>query len=153
MRTATALWALYLTDGDADALISSVSTMSASADYDGSGSISARTYIRGSSNIATTASAISAAANPGSIEWVGGLFKAADEQATYLGTQTALSSTGSGGSTFASRVAAYGTAGSLSTEVLVGASDTATWAVLSMLVDDLDSTSAGRTALLNSSVT
>ena len=69
-----------------------------------------------------------------------------------MGTQTTLSTTGDGGSTFPERIAEYGTAGSLSTEVLVGSSYTATWVVLDMIIDDLDSTNASRTAILNASV-
>lgn len=69
-----------------------------------------------------------------------------------MSTQSAIGSGGSGGSTFPERVAEYGTAGSLSTEIISGSTDSATWVVLDMIIDDLDSTNAGRTAVLNSSI-
>lgn len=53
----------------------------------------------------------------------------------------------------AARVASYGTAGTLNTELVQGSSDSAKWVVLSMLIDDLDTTNKGRTALLSASAT
>lgn len=88
-------------------------------------------------------------------EWVGGLRRAAKDQADYLATQTALSTTGSGDSTSAERAAVYGTAGSGYTEIIAGSSDSTMWIVLSMLINDLDTTSTApdRGALLSSANT
>merc|ERR1712070_228988 len=88
------------------------------------------------------------------LAWQPALYFAAKDQATYLETADSLTSEGADGSTFAGRVANYGTAGSLSTEILLArTTDTAQWAVLSMLIDDLDENNTGRTALLSSSAT
>jgi hypothetical protein len=77
---------------------------------------------------------------------------AAFDQATYLASATTLSSVGSGDSTFAERVAEYGTATADSTEIILGSDYSATWVVLEMLIDDKDTTDASRTALLNASM-
>jgi len=46
----------------------------------------------------------------------------------------------------------YGVPGEYPTEVINSSSDTAEWVVLSLLIDDKDSTNKGRTALLNSNI-
>lgn len=109
------------------------------------------TLIRGTSNVTTTATTVGAATG-GELEWTGGLAMAAYDQATYLASATELSSVGSGDSTFAERVAVYGTAGNDCTEILHGSDNTPTWVVLDMLIDDKDSTNTSRTALLSSAM-
>lgn len=150
MRAQTALWGTYLDSSNGNALISSCTTYQCTADFNEDDSTTTRTYIRGSSNLGTAATAIAAASGLDSLEWVPGLVLAAKDQADYLATQTALSSTGENSSTFAERVATYGTAGSASLEMIQGNTDSAMWVVLDMLIDDTDTTDAGRSALLSS---
>lgn len=153
MRAQTSLWATYIDSASSGALISGCTTYQCDADFNEDGSTSTRTYIRGSANLATAATAINSAGSLDSLEWTAGLVRAAADQAEYLSTQTSLSSTGSGGSTFAERVAVYGTAGSASIEMIQGNTDSADWVVLDMLIDDTDTTDSGRSGLLSSAST
>jgi hypothetical protein len=81
MRTNVATWALYLTEGDASALVtfSNVYTMTGeltNADVSAS-STSSETLVRQSSNVGDAATAIAAATGLSELEWVGGLARAA----------------------------------------------------------------------------
>lgn len=149
MRSQTALWSTYLDADNGNALISGCTTYQCTADFNEDDSTTTRTYIRGSSNLGDASTAIGAASGLDSLEWVPGLALAAKDQADYLATQSSLTSTGDGGSTFAERVAEYGTAGSATVEMLQGNTDSAMWVVLDMLIDDTDTTDAGRSALLS----
>lgn len=106
------------------------------------------------------------AGTQGALEWTPGLYWAAKDQAAVLATATAADSltsvgadpasafTGIVSSSFAERLAVSGVAGTLATEILLAQNtDTADWAVRTMLIDDLDTESKGRTALLSSSAT
>lgn len=158
MRLNTATWAKWITIGDGDALITSSNSLSITATAGitnaqvAAGESGSMTLIRGTSNVTDAVSAITAATGRSELEWTGGLAMAAYDQATYLATQTSLSSTGSGDSTFADRIAGYGTAGNDCAEILHGSDNTPTWIVLDMLIDDKDTTNTSRTALLSSAV-
>lgn len=121
------------------------------ADVSGS-TTSTQALVLMEANVTEAKTAIEAATGLTSLEWVGGLARAAYDQAEYLSTATTLTSTGSGGSTFAERLAVYGTAGNDSIEILNGSDMTTDWVVLWALIDDLDSDHAARVALLSSTI-
>jgi len=158
MRLATATWSNYIDVDHADTLITSSNSLAITAPAGmtnaqvTAGESGSMTLIRGTSNVTTAKDAIAAATDLAELEWEGGLAMAAFDQATYLASATELSSVGSGDSSFADRVAAYGTAGNDSTEILHGSDNTPTWVVLDMLIDDKDSTNVSRNALLSSAV-
>lgn len=152
MRVYPATWALYITADDAAALYTATNTLTISADFDDTDVNSNWNLVRGTTNLDATATALAAEPCDTALEWTGGLAMAAFDQATYLASATALSSVGSGDSTFAERVAEYGTATADSTEIILGSDYSATWVVLEMLIDDKDTTDASRTALLNASM-
>lgn len=90
------------------------------------------------------------ASNGDALIWEPGLYFAAYDLTDHLKDESTLSSTGNKSSTFEERVAEYGTAGNMSTEGIQGVSDSATWVVLDLLIDDLDTSDTFRTALLSS---
>lgn len=125
MRLQAQLWGAYITEGDADALISNCSTYQCTADYNGDGSSTARTYVRYNINIGVAATATQTAMESMDVlTWEPGLYMAAAEQTNYCSSQTSCSSTGSGGSTSAERVAQYGQAGDGFAELIQGNTDT-----------------------------
>lgn len=156
MRTQMSAWTPYL-DGIESGnsyITCAANNIVCEADYDGDDEETERTFVRNATNIQATADAMTAAGTLSALEWTPGLYFAAKDQAEDLEDAAALTSAGADGSTFAGRVAEYGTAGALSTEILLAqGTDTARWAVLSMLIDDLDDADTGRTALLSSSAT
>jgi len=113
MRLNVAKWSAYLdfADDAVGTLITSSNSLAITATAGitnaqvTAGESGSMTLIRGTSNVTTTASAIAAATTLSELEWTGGLAMAAYDQATYLASATTLSSTGSGDSTFAERVA------------------------------------------------
>lgn len=75
--------------------------MSVDADFDGDGETESRTFVRGTSNIATAASEISAAGILDQLVWEPGLVLAAVDQTEFLEDASSISTAGQGGSTFA----------------------------------------------------
>lgn len=151
------LWATYLIEdnnGGADTISYTSLTLSADADFDGDGSAETRVFARGTDNVSvdTYQAIVDAGSSLDQLVWEPGLLFTAQVQADDLENATSLTSTGSDGSTFAERLAEYGTAGSGATELIQGSTDSATWVVLSMLISDADTSDAGRTALLSSTV-
>jgi hypothetical protein len=81
MRTNVATWALYLTEGDATAMVTfpNVYTLTdelTNADVS-AGSTSSESLVRQSSNVGDAATAVAAATGLSELEWVGGLARAA----------------------------------------------------------------------------
>lgn len=98
--------------------------MTCTANFDGTTSAS-RTFIRSSTNITTASGAMTTAGAQSAFIWVPGQYFAAKDQADYLASQSSLGTTGTSGSTTASRAATYGTAGSGYTEIILGSTDSA----------------------------
>jgi uncharacterized protein YkwD len=156
MRLNTDVWGEYLDSASGNTLITFPNSYQLSAEITNADVTAATTSTKsltlGSSNVGDASTAITNATDLEALEWVGGLAKAAFDQADFLSTSETLTSVGSGDSTFAERLAEYGTAGNDSIELLNGSDMTSDWVVLWALIDDLDSDAAGRTALLSSTV-
>lgn len=128
-----------------------VSSLSCAADFDGDSTTAetSRAYVSGQTGIDAAGTAVGAASGLKALYYEPGLYFAAKTQADALAASNSIS----GGTTLATRVAAHGTAGTLSTEVIQGSSDSAKMVVVNMLIDDLDSANKGRAALLSSAAT
>lgn len=124
------------------------------SNYAGTGTTS-KNYVRGTANLTTLKTTLTGAGILSSLTWTPGLFKAAKDHATDMASTNPVVTTGNDASTLATRVAKYGTAGTGNTlvENLQATTDTATWVVLSMLIDDTDSGNKARTSLLATTTT
>merc|ERR1712072_1229760 len=105
MRTQMNLYASYITTTDAATLITCSTAMQCTGNFNevSPAVTTSRTFVRGTSNITAAVSAMTTAGNRDALTWEPGLVLAAKDQADYLATQKALSSSGSGGSTLTSR--------------------------------------------------
>lgn len=162
MRAQTGLWKNYIDHTGVTANTGSLFTEACSvvggiatckAKFNGTTGAS-RTYVRGTTNLTAVKDALNGAGILSAMEWAPGLFKAAKAHATDMASTSPVVTTGNDGSTLATRVAKFGTAGSGGglVENLQATTDSAQWVVLDMLVSDTDSSNASRSALLSSTI-
>lgn len=119
--------------------------------WDGTGN-SNRTFLLGKAGVLAAKNAVNTAGNNlTQFTWSPGLFLAAKDHAAYLSTLAGVSSTGTGGSTAATRVGLYGTKGNSFEEVLYMNDDTVANTIVMMLIDDTNA--SDRAALINSAYT
>lgn len=116
-------------------------------DWNGTGVTSAKTFISKKAGFGFAATDLSAD-NLVQFEWSPGLYLTAIEHANYLAGQTALTSTGPNGS-FSQRSEFFGTPTANTYEILYKGPETAANSMYSMIVDDLNNSSAGASTQRN----
>jgi len=104
--------------GQLDVINTSMNILTSTYDYNGDGTTENLTLTKDNCASSASAACNTAGDNLSSLEWSPGLFMAAKEQATYLGSATSISAD-HGSSTTASRLANFGTASSDAKELSI----------------------------------